>query len=33
VLGVALLISCLLLFRRIPLEQKRGNIDSVELVA
>ena len=31
VLGVALLVSCLLLFRRIPLEQERGNIDSVEL--
>lgn len=31
VLGVALLIGCLLAFRRIPLEQKRGNIDTVEL--
>ena len=31
VLGVALLIACLLAFRRIPLEQKRGNIDAVEL--
>ena len=31
VLGVALLVSCLLVFRRIPLEQERGNIDTVEL--
>ena len=31
VLGVALLIACLLAFRRIPLEQERGNIDTVEL--
>ena len=33
VLGVALLLACLEAFRRIPLDQKRGNIDTVELVA
>ncbi len=31
VIGVAVLVGCLLVFRRIPLEQERGNIDSVEL--
>ena len=31
VLGLVLLAACLMAFRRIPLEQKRGNIDTVEL--
>jgi len=31
--GVAVLIACLMAFKRIPLEQERGNIDAVELVA
>ena len=31
VLGLAVLAACLLAFRRIPLEQERGNIDTVEL--
>ena len=31
VLGLVLLAACLIAFRRIPLEQKRGNIDTVEL--
>ena len=31
VIGVAALIGCLLVFRRIPLEQERGNIDTVTL--
>ena len=29
--GVAVLVACFMAFRRIPLEQERGNIDSVEL--
>lgn len=33
VLGVAVLVLCIRAFRRIPLEQKRGNVDSVELLA
>ncbi|MBP3202740.1 MAG: CPBP family intramembrane metalloprotease [Bacteroidales bacterium] len=33
VLGVCVLVACILAFRRIPLEQRRGNIDSIELVA
>ena len=32
VLGVAVLVACLLAFRRIPLEQERGNIDTVTLM-
>ena len=31
VLGLVLLVACLAAFRRIPLEQERGNIDTVEL--
>lgn len=31
VLGVAALIACIWAFRRIPLEQSRGNVDAVEL--
>ena len=31
VLGLVLLAACLMAFRRIPLEQERGNIDTVEL--
>jgi hypothetical protein len=31
VLGLVVLAACLLAFRRIPLEQKRGNIDTVQL--
>ena len=31
VVGLLVLAACLLVFRRIPLEQERGNIDSVEL--
>ena len=31
VLGVAVLLGCLYAFKRIPLEQQRGNIDTVEL--
>ena len=31
IIGVAALIGCLLVFRRIPLEQERGNIDTVTL--
>ena len=31
VLGVAALVACIWAFRRIPLEQSRGNIDAVEL--
>ncbi len=31
VLGVAALLGCLYAFKRIPLEQERGNIDTVEL--
>ena len=33
VLGVALFVACILAFRRIPLEQRRGNIDTIELNA
>ena len=33
VVGVIVLVACLRVFRRIPLEQKRGNIDIVELNA
>ena len=29
--GVAILVACLMAFKRIPLEQERGNIDAVEL--
>ena len=32
-LGLVLFVACLMAFRRIPLEQKRGNIDTVELKA
>ena len=31
VLGLVLLGACLMAFRRIPLEQERGNIDTVTL--
>lgn len=31
VLSVAVLIACIMAFRRIPLEQERGNVDTVEL--
>ena len=31
VVGVAVLLACLYAFKRIPLEQERGNIDTVEL--
>ena len=31
VLGVAVLLGCLYAFKRIPLEQQHGNIDTVEL--
>lgn len=33
VVSVVLLVACLLAFRRIPLEQQRGNIETVTLVA